>query len=238
MMEISKLRKISDDLYIEESKEKNGTKLESKYERAFETLRFDLFDAQVAFSSDVDLKETQPSPVAFFKIKTASGEIVDQQPEDTRTDNISSNVRITAKSGEFENGDDIIVFDHDKQLRISRASSITIERMSQWNELLQEVRSLSKGNKLSMGHSFVYTSKEAQDGYGLCADQLILNLFMPPEQFDYIANVVTSAGSDRVTLSAVVQISAFRTEVDRALSEPWHQMTIGIERHTPAKAIQ
>ena len=56
MIEISKLRKISDDLYIEESKEKNGTKLEFKYERAFETLRFDLLDAQVVFSSDVDLK--------------------------------------------------------------------------------------------------------------------------------------------------------------------------------------
>jgi hypothetical protein len=57
---------------------------------------------------------------------------------------------------------------------------------------------------------------------------------MPPEQFDYIVNAISTTEPDRLKLSAFVKISAFRSEVDKLLSEAWHPKHIGIERNTPA----
>jgi|SRR5271166_508394 len=125
MMDITKLRKVSDDLYVEEYEEKGGTKRELKYERGLETLRFDLFDARVLFSSEIELKEMQLDARLLFK--------TEQQREDTRADNIGSSVTITAKCGEFEKGDNVTVLNHDKRLNISRASGVTINRLSQWD---------------------------------------------------------------------------------------------------------
>jgi hypothetical protein len=82
MMDLTKLRKISDDLYVEDFERKDGSKAEFKYERAFEALTFDLFDAQVVFSSEVNLKETQWDGRTFFRI---TGE---DTREDTRTDKL------------------------------------------------------------------------------------------------------------------------------------------------------
>jgi hypothetical protein len=227
MKDLTKLRKISDDLYVEDCEQKDGSKTEFKYERAFEALTFDLFDAQVVFSSEVDLKETQWDSRKLWKFAEGA------TPEDTRTDELGSAVTITAKCGEFENGDRITVLDHDKPLIIRRASSVTISRLPQWEEVLNRFR--SKGGKLWVGRTSINTSTEAQQqGNYSDVDKLHLQLYLPPEQFDYVISAVSTSAPDRLKLSANVKISAFRSEVDKALSEPWHNMDIGIERNTPA----
>jgi hypothetical protein len=221
MMDLTKLRKISDDLYVEDYEGEDGSKREFKYEREFEALNFDLFDAQVIFSSEVNLKETQWDGRKLFRITG----------EDTRTDKLSSAASITAKCGEFDGS--ITVLDHDKPLTIHRASSVTINRVPQWEEVLERFR--SKGGKLWMGRTSINTSTEAQQqGNYSDVDKLHLELYLPPEQFDYIASAISTTGPDRLKLSAIVGISAFRSEVDKSLSEPRHPKYIGIERDTPA----
>jgi hypothetical protein len=103
--------------------------------------------------------------------------------------------------------------------------------LPKWEETLADHR--SKGHKLWVGRTIINTSTEAQQGYGP-ADELHLHLYLPPEQFDYIVNAVATTEPDRLKLSANVLISAFRSEVDKALSEPWNRKDIGIERSTPA----
>ena len=224
MKDLTKLRKISDDLYVEDLESKDGSKTEFKYERAFEALTFDLFDAQVVFSSEVNLKETQWDGRKFFRI---TGE---DTREDTRTDKVGSAASITAKCGDFDGS--ITVLDHDKPLTIRRASSVTISRVPQWEEVLDDFR--SKGGKLWMGRTSINTSTEAQQqGNYSDVDKLHLQLYLPPEQFDYVISAISTSGPDRLKLSATVQISAFRSEVDKSLSEPWHPIDIGIERNTP-----
>ena len=138
---------------------------------------------------------------------------------------------ITAKCGEFDGS--ITVLDHDKPLTIRRASSVTISRSPQWEEVLERFR--SKGGKLWMGRTSINTSTEAQQqGNYSDVDKLHLELYLPPEQFDYIASAISTSGPDRLKLSATVEISAFRSEVDKSLLEPWHSIDIGIERNTPA----
>jgi hypothetical protein len=225
MMDLTKLRKISDDLYVEDYEGEDGSKREFKYEREFEALNFDLFDAQVIFSSEVNLKETQWDGRKLFRI---TGE---DTREETRTDKLGSAASITAKCGEFDGS--ITVLDHDKPLTIHRASSVTINRVPQWEEVLERFR--SKGGKLWMGRTWINTSTEAQQqGNYSDVDKLHLELYLPPEQFDYIASAISTTGPDRLKLSAIVGISAFRSEVDKSLSEPWHPKYIGIERDTPA----
>jgi hypothetical protein len=141
MMDLTKLRKISDDLYVEDYEGEDGSKREFKYEREFEALNFDLFDAQLIFSSEVNLKETQWDGRKLFRI---TGE---DTREETRTDKLGSAASITAKCGEFDGS--ITVLDHDKPLTIRRASSVTISRLPQWEEVLERFR--SKGGKLWMG---------------------------------------------------------------------------------------
>jgi hypothetical protein len=225
MMDITKLRKVSDDLYVEEYAGKDGAKRQFKYEREFEKLELDLFDAQIVFSSEVNLKETQWDGRRLFRI---TGE---DTREDTRTDTVGSAASITAKCGEF-NGS-ITVLDHDKPLTIRRASSVTISRLLQWEEVLESFR--CKGGKLWMGRTVINTSAEAQQqGNYFDVDKLHLELHLPPEQFDYIVSAISTTEPDRLKLSAFVKISAFRSEVDKSLSEPWHPKHIGIERNTPA----
>jgi hypothetical protein len=225
MIDLTKLRKLSDDLYVEDYESKDGAKSQFKYERGFENLKFDLFDAQVVFSSEVDLKEAQFDSRKLFKFADGA------TPVDTRTDKLGSTVTITAKCGEFENGDRITVLDHDKPLTIRRVSHVTISRLPKWEETLEAHR--SKGHKLWVGRAHINTSIEAQQGFG-SADELHLHLHLPPEQFDYIVCAVSTTELDRLKLSADVMISAFRSEAEKALSEPWHSMDIGIERSTPA----
>ena len=134
MMDLTKLRKISDDLYVEDFERKDGSKAEFKYERAFEALTFDLFDAQVVFSSEVNLKETQWDDRKLFR---TTGE---DTREDTRTDKLGSAASITAKCGEFDGS--ITVLDQDKPLTIRRASSVTINRLLHWEEVLERFRRL------------------------------------------------------------------------------------------------
>jgi hypothetical protein len=225
MMDITKLRKVSDDLYVEEYAGKDGAKRQFKYERKFESLELDLFDAQVVFSSEVNLKETQWDSRRLFRI---TGE---DTREDTRTDKVGSTARITAKCGEFDGS--ITVLDFDKPLTIRRASSVAISRLPQWEEVLEDFR--SKGGKPWMGRTWINTSTEAQQqGNYSDVDKLHLELYLPSEQFDYIASAISTTGPDRLKLSAIVQISAFRSEVDKSLSEPWHPKDIGIERNTRA----
>jgi hypothetical protein len=221
-MDITKLQKVSDDLYVEEYKDKNGRKSQFWYERGFKTLQLNLFDARVVFSSDIELKEMQLDFRQLFRMG--------QQGEDTRKDNIGCSVTITAKCGEFENGDSVTVLNNDKPLTIIRASGLTIDRLSQWDEVLHRVR--SEGNKLWMGRTLINTYEEAQKGFGP-ADELHLHFHMPPKQFDHIVSAIAGGEPDCVALSAMVKISAFRMEADRALSEPWHPKQIGIERSTP-----
>ena len=118
MKNLTKLRKISDDLYVEDYEREDGSKREFKYEREFEALNFDLFDAQVIFSSEVNLKETQWDGRKLFRI---TGEDI---REDNRADTVGSAASITAKCGKF-NGS-ITVLDHDKPLTIHRVSSVTM----------------------------------------------------------------------------------------------------------------
>jgi hypothetical protein len=97
-----------------------------------------------------NLKETQRDR-KFFRI---TGE---DTREDTRTDKVDSAASITAKCGEFDGS--IAVLDHDKPLTIRRASSVTISRVPQREEVLEHFR--SKGGKLWMGHTSINTSTEA-----------------------------------------------------------------------------
>ena len=72
-----------------------------------------------------------------------------------------------------------------------------------------------------MGRTSINTSTEAQQqGNYSDVDKLHLELYLPPEQFDYIASAISTSGPDRLKLSATVEISAFRSEVDKSLSEP------------------
>jgi hypothetical protein len=225
MMDVTKLRKVSDDLYVEDYEREDGSKREFKYEREFEVLNFDLFDAQVIFSSEINLKETQWDGRTLFKF---AGE---DTREDTRSDKAGSAARITAKCGEFDGS--IAVLDLDKPLTIRRASSVTISRLPEWEEVLERFR--AKGGKLWMGRAWINTPTEAQQqGNYSDVDKLHLEFYLPPEQFDYIASAVSTTGPDRLKLSAVVQISAFRSEADKSLSEPWCPNHIAIERNTPA----
>jgi hypothetical protein len=204
MKDLTKLRKLSDDLYVEDYESKDGAKGQFKYEREFENLEFDLFDAQVVFSSEVNLKETQWDGRKLFR---TTGE---DTREDARTDKVGSTATITAKCGEF-NGS-ITVLDHDKALTIRRASRVTINRFPQWEETLEHFR--SKGYKIfGVGRTSIYTSTEARKyGYGFRADELHLELCLPPEQFDYIVSAIATTEPDRLKLSTIVQISAFRSE--------------------------
>src|ERR1700733_1110915 len=86
MKDLTKLRKISDDLYVEDYEREDGSKREFKYEREFEAFNFDLFDAQVIFSSEVNLKETQLDDRKLFRI---TGE---DTREDTRTKSVPPQV--------------------------------------------------------------------------------------------------------------------------------------------------
>jgi hypothetical protein len=213
MKDLTKLRKLSDDLYVEDFEGKDGAKRQFKYEREFE----------VAFSSEVDLKEAQWDGRKLFST-------TDEDALDTRTDKVGSTATITARGGEF-NGS-ITVLDHDKPLTLRRASSVTISRLPQWEEVLERFR--SKGPKMfGGGRTVIFTSSAAEKGYG-SADELNLELYLPPEQFDYIVSAISATGPARLKLSAVVKISAFRSEVDKALSEPWHPRHIWIESNTPA----
>ena len=187
MMDLTKLRKISDDLYVEDYEIEGGSKREFKYEREFEALNFDLFDAQLIFSSEVNLKETQWDGRKLFRI---TGE---DTREETRTDKLGSVASITAKCGEFDGS--ITVLDHDKPLTIHRASSVTINRVPQWEEVLERFR--SKGGKLWMGRTWINTSTEAQQqGNYSDVDKLHLELYLPPEQFDYVASAISTTGPD------------------------------------------
>jgi hypothetical protein len=110
---------------------------------------------------------------------------------------------------------------------------VTISRSLQWEEVLERFR--AKGGKLWMGRTVINTSTEAQQqGNHFDVDKLHLELHLPPEQFDYIVSAISTTQPDRLKLSASVKISAFRSEVDKSLSEPWHPKDIGIERNTPA----
>lgn len=224
MKDLTKLRRLNDNLYVEDFESKDGAKREFKYEREFESLEFDLLDAQICFSSEVSLKETQWDGRNFYKT-TGEG-----PREDTRTDKVGFAATIVARGGEF-NGS-ITVLDHDKPLTIRHASRVTITRFPQWDVALEQLR--SKGHRMfGGGRTQINTSSEAQQGYGP-ADELHLDLYLPPGQFDYIASAIGSTNSNRLALSAIVKISAFRSEVDKSLSEPWHPVDIGIERNSPA----
>jgi len=86
-----------------------------------------------------------------------------------------------------------------------------------------------------MGRALINTSTEAQQqGNYLDADKLHLEFYLPPEQFDYIVSAISTTAPERLRLSADVKISAFRSEVDKSLTEPWHPTHIAIERNTPA----
>jgi hypothetical protein len=91
---------------------------------------------------------------------------------------------------------------HDKPLTIRRASSVTISRLPQWEEVLERFR--SKGGKLWMGRTSINTSTEAQQqGNYSDVDKFHLELYLPPEQFDYIASAISTTGPDRLKLSAI-----------------------------------
>jgi hypothetical protein len=85
--------------------------------------------------------------------------------------------------------------DRDKPLSIRRASSVTISRLPQWEEVLERFR--SKGGKLWMGRTSINTSTEAQQqGNYSDVDKLHLKLYLPPEQFDYVASAISTTGPD------------------------------------------
>lgn len=223
MFDPAKLRKVSADLYVEDFVGKDGQKGEFKYARGFELLSFELYDVFLSYDTQIDLKEFQ-TDFREFSPKP-------DRPDD-RKDRIESRAFISASGGEFSRGDTITVIDYGKPLTLSRASSIFIHRMPQWDEVIASFR--EKARMLWMGRAIVFTPEDIAKGCEGEAGQIHLEMYLPQDHFDYIASLISASAPDRLRLHASIYISAFRSEVDKALAEPWHPIYIGVYKTTPA----